>query len=249
MNWKTILLGILLLFISLINVTCSSPSEPLEHIEKNTYNIDYEHPEKYIISGNQSTITEEEFTEIAQHLQVEPIDLSALKKIYTWKDTNFNHISSGGKDVGKRTINDILEEKVLTGCHDHGLVIVSLLRKYGVPAIFVDATGIDWALQYPEQVTYFSGHIFVELFLNNKWILFCSTSGAYIPDYDPTNPIIPITTPNEARGYYVMFKGLDPEDYGITDIQQLNTEQKRYARMIKEEIHNFVFPNYTIEQL
>ncbi len=46
-----------------------------------------------------------------------------------------------------------------------------------------------------------------------------------------------------------MFKRLDPEDYGITDIQQLNTEQERYARMIKEEIHHFVFPDYTIEQL
>ena len=249
MNWRAIFLGIFVLFVSLTNVTCSSPSEPLEHIEKNTYNIDYEHPEKYIISGNQSTITEEEFTEIAQHLQVEHIDLSALKKIYTWKDTHFDHISGGGEYVGKHTINDLLKNKELTGCHDHGLVLVSLLRKCDVPAILVDATGIDWALQYPEKVKYFLGHVLVELYLYDKWMLFDSINGIYISNYDPTNPIIPITNSMENKGYYVMFKGLDPADYGITDIQQLNDEQKRYAIMIKEEFPNFLFPNYTIEHL
>jgi len=46
-----------------------------------------------------------------------------------------------------------------------------------------------------------------------------------------------------------MFKGLDPADYGISDIQQLNDVQKQYAIMIKEKYPNFVFPIYMIEHL
>ena len=80
-------------------------------------------------------------------------------------------------------------------------------------------------------------------------MLFDSINGIYVSDYDPTNPIIPITNSMENKGYYVMFKGLDPADYGITDIQQLNDEQKRYAIMIKEEFPDFIFPDYIIEHL
>ncbi len=252
-NLKLIIVVILcILLFSLFFGSCndkSSPTEPKEKFIKESYDIDYDNPEKYIISGTQSTITDEEFANITQQLQLGNINFSTLKKIYNWKNSFFENVSAGGKYVGKHTINDLLKNKELTGCHDHGLVLVSLLRKCDVPAILVDATGIDWALQYPEKVKYFLGHVLVELYLYDKWMLFDSINGIYISNYDPTNPIIPITNSMENKGYYVMFKGLDPADYGITDIQQLNDEQKRYAIMIKEEFPNFLFPNYTIEHL
>jgi len=229
--------------------SCSDKNSPTEPSEELSYDIDYNNPEKYIISGTQSTITDEEFADITQQLQFEEINFTTLKKVYNWKNSYFENVNAGGQYVGKNTINDLLKTKELTGCHDHGLVLVSLLRKYNVPAIFIDATGIDWALQYPENVQYFSGHVLVELYLFDKWMLFDSINGIYIPDYDPTNPIIPITNSMENKGYYVMFKGLDPADYGITDIQQLNEEQKQYAKKIKDEFPNFIFPNYTIENL
>jgi len=246
------LIVVVILLFSLFFGSCndkSSPTKPKEEFIKESYGIDYDDPEKYIISGTQSTITDEEFANITLQLQLENIDFSTMKKIYNWKNSFFKNVSAGGQYVGKNTINDILKNKELTGCHDHGIVLVSLLRKYDVPAILVDATGIDWALNYPENVQYFSGHVLVELYLYDKWMLFDSINGIYISDYDPMNPIIPLTNSMENKGYYVMFKGLDPADYGITDIQQLNDEQKQYAIMIKEEFPNFLFPNYTIEQL
>ena len=249
----TIIRSILCVFmLHMLFVSCSnknSPTAPKEEPITETYGIDYEHPEKYIISGTQSTITDEEFVPISQQLKIEEFNFTALKKIYTWKDSHFKNINAGGQYVGKLTINDLLKSKELSGCHDHGLVLVSMLRKYNIPAIFVDATGIDWALNYPEKVQYFSGHIFVELYMDNTWILLDSTSRIYIPDYDPTNPIIPITNAMENKGYFVMFKGLDPEHYGITDIQQLNNAQKLYANKIKDEFDSFHFPNYTILRL
>jgi hypothetical protein len=237
-----------LLFLSLGLLACSSLSggeEDDNNSSKNSsegaYGIDYEHPELYLAAGPQSEVSVAYFAEVAEDLKIEQVDLSTIGKLYSWKTSRFVHVSAGGRYVGRRSVHEILEERTLTGCHDHGLLLVSLLRNYGVPAIMVDATGIDWALRYPDEVTHFSGHVFVEAFLGGQWILFDSTSGAYITDYDPINPVIPLTTPGEPRGYYVMYKGLDPADYGITGIQQLNAAQVRYAQMLKE-LSNLEFP-------
>jgi hypothetical protein len=177
------------------------------------------------------------------------MDLVAIGKIYAWKKSYFTNVKGGGKYVGTHTIRDLLKKRVLTGCHDHGLVLVSVLRRSGVPAVFVDATGIEWALHYPDKTKSFSGHVFVEAFLQKTWMLFDSTSGEYVANYEPSNPLIPIKKPPEPRGYYVMFKGLDPADYGVTRIQHLTDTQQRYARMIKAEIDRFRYPNYEVRRL
>ena len=232
--------------------SCTDKSNPADSEEEYTiepYEIDYDDPEKYVVTGTQTTITNAEFANLVQYFQFKTIDYAALKVIYDWKNSFFQNVNAGGAYVGKNTINDLLHNKELTGCHDHGLVLVSLLRKFNIPAIMVDATGIGWALLYPEQVSYFSGHVLVELYLGNKWMLFDSVNGIYISDYDPMNPIITITNSMENKGYYAMFKGLDPAEYGISDINELNDVQKQYAIMIKQKYTDFVFPSYTIEYL
>lgn len=229
--------------ICLILLGCAHPPS-LAHQAHNTYGIDYEHPEKYLHPGTQTVLTDEQFAPIASELQLDQIDVAAIQKIYAWKQRAFTNEAAGGKYVGRNTITDILNTHVLTGCHDHGLVIAAILRKYGIPAVYVDTTGVEWALNYPEQITSFQGHVFVEAFVHETWMLFDSTSGAYIPQYDPTNPLIPMKDSQQPKGYYVMFKGLDPADYGITRIEQLTAMQKRYARMIKAEIQQFQYPNY-----
>ena len=238
-----------LLFLLLGTLSCSSPSDSSEKPGEDPYGIDYGHPELYLAAGSQSEVSVAHLAEIAEELHMDSVDIPALGRLYRWKDSHFTSVSAGGAYVGRRTAGEILEERTLTGCHDHGLLLASLLRKYGVPAIMVDATGIDWALRYPEEVMYFSGHVFVEAFLDGKWMLFNSTSGAYVAEYDPLNPVIPLTSPIEPTGYYVMYKGLDPADYGITSIQQLNATQELYAQMLKEEIDALEFPEYVVDQL
>lgn len=240
-GWELFLLSVL--------ISCSSPSGRSEADREGSYGIDYGHPELYLAAGRQSQVTEARFAEVAEDLNIGHVDLPAIGSLYAWKARHFEHISDGGRSVGQRTVGEILEERTLTGCHDHGLLLASLLRKLGVPAIMVDATGIDWCLRYPEEVQYFAGHIFVEAFLDGQWMLFDSTSGAYIAEYEPSNPVIPLTNPGESRGYYVMHKGLDPADYGITSIQELNATQERYAQMLKEEIGVLEFPEYVVAQL
>lgn len=221
----------------------------LEKSIEGTYGIDYEHPELYLAAGPQSEVSAAHVAEVAEYLEADRVDLPAIGRLYGWKASRFEDVSTGGRIIGRRTVGEIFEERTLTGCHDHGHLLAPLLRKYGVPAILVDATGIGWALRYPEEVTSFSGHVFVEAFLDGKWMLFDATSGAYVAEYDPINPVVPFTSPGEPKRYYVMYKGLDPADYGITSVQQLNATQVRYAQMLKEEIGALEFPKYVVDQL
>lgn len=59
----------------------------------------------------------------------------ALEKI---KDVHEEYIQStnrteaaGGRHIGTMTVERILNEKFLTGCHDHGLFVASILRHNG----------------------------------------------------------------------------------------------------------------------
>jgi len=218
-------------------------------IFNHNFNINYNNPEKYIISGNQSKISDKEFVIIQKELKIKQINMSAIKKIYHWKHKSFNTESGGGKFIGKLTVNDLLKKRTLYGCHDHGLLLVSIFRKYKIPAVYVDATDIKSSFDYPEKTKSIIGHVFVEIYLHKRWFLFDSTSGKYIENYNPTNNLIPIKISNTSKGFIVMFKGLDPENYGITDIKLLINFQKRFSNILKNEKNEISLPNYAIKKL
>ena len=240
--------SLIVLFFIIYNINGKAKKKEII-LPENNYGIDYDNPEKYINSGTQSTITDEEFEIIKTELNIDKIDLKTIKQIHQWRRKNFKGVNAGGKTIGKNTINNILKTREVTGCHDDGLILVSLFRKFGVPAIFVDTAAIQWALDYPNTRGFF-GHIFVEVFLDGKWILFDSNSGEYIENYNPLNPVIPITKRGiESKGYYVMFKGLDPKDYSLTGNDNLQHIMKVYAIQLKREIDNLDFPDYIIKRI
>lgn len=211
-------------------------------------NIDYSNPDKYLVQGKQTDITEAAFKEIDKQLNIKTKELSDIKKVLDWKNSNYKSVSGGGKTVGKSTINDILQSKELAGCHDHAILAASILRKYGFPVVMVDATGIQFSMDYPDKTKMFSGHVFVEIYLQNRWILVDSTSGDYILDYDVKNPVIPVTKSVESKGYYVMLKGPDPDGYGINDIKQLNDIMIEYSKKLKEDPSLIKIPAYTVKK-
>jgi hypothetical protein len=219
-------------------ITASFASETV------TYSIDYSNPELYLKSGNQSTLNEKYSSEINTQLSIENVDMEALAEIFRWKHGYFTLMPSGG-EIGRSTINQLMEVKELAGgCHDHGLVLASICRHYGFPAIMVDTAGIQWAYDYVEGRSGFLGHVFVEVYVNNNWILIDSTSGEYVEDYDPCNPVIPMTNPMESKGFFVLLKGLDPEEYGITSL-----EEKLIEFAANVESIDMQFPEYTIQNL
>jgi hypothetical protein len=209
--------------------------------------IDYSNPELFLKPGNQSMINEQNAAVIQNQIPSVSHDLAGIAAIYSWKNHTFKNYAAGGIYVGKMTVDRLMESRQLSGCHDHGLLLSAVLRKYGFPSIMVDATGIQWAYDYARTKRGgFSGHIFVETYLNGRWILINSTSGEYIYEYNPVSPIIPMKSSVESKGYYTLFKGVDPEDYGINDIDKLNAYMKVFAE--KTADITLVMPNYKIDR-
>lgn len=193
--------------------------------------IEYDHPDKYLAQGAQTTMAPGHQATI-RLLGIGKDSVAEIERLIAWK-RQFRNKPAGGRHVGRRTVNEILDSRELTGCHDHGLLLAAALRQCGYPAIMVDATGIGWSKAYPEQRKGYVGHVFIETFVSGKWILIDSTTGRMAMDYDPRNPVVPLKNDGDATGYYVMFKGTDPAGYGIRDIRELNAAQDRFAATLR----------------
>lgn len=220
------------------------PSQRVQHAAPNAYTIDYEHPGKYLESGPQTTMSDEDFSFAQQQLQIQTFDLAALKTFHTWKQGYFNRTQGQGKTIGNQTIGNMLHAKALIGCHEHAYLLASVARKYGIPAVFVDVINIAWAKKYHEFIQYFRGHALLELFLDQQWMLVDPAAGTYIRQYDPRNPIIPPTNIGGPEGWYVLYKGIDS-----VNRKTLHWYIRRYARMIKRKHRLFQYPTYTVQQL
>jgi hypothetical protein len=111
-----------------------------------------------------------------------------------------------------------------------------------------DAAGLQWAEDFRSGKTQaFSGHVFGEFFVDGAWIVVDCTSGQFATGYDHGNRVIPATNPMEPKGYYVMFKGIDPQSYGVTSAQVLNERMRQFAEKLPGMTLNT--PSYTWKDL
>ena len=216
--------------------------------------ISYNDPLQYLAAGTQSKLSPRYIRRIKSQISVNPsaATMSEIRQnigsIFYWKQDYFEAYAAGGEFVGIMTANQLMEREELSGCHDHGLILVSVFREFGFPALMVDAAGIQWARDYNEgRREDFIGHIFVEVWTGHRWLLIDSTSGKYAPEYNPVFPVIPFTSRAESEGYCALFKGLDPADYGISSNGLLQEYLRKFASKI--ETFDMYYPDYEIRQL
>lgn len=210
--------------------------------------IDYANPSLHLLSGTQSTLTPENSAVVDSQIPVPSRDVAGVASIFAWMRRNFVVASAGGATVGKTDVNDLLRDHTLRGCHDWGLLLSTVLRHFGFPAVMVDAAGIDWAEKYRTgQVTSFVGHVFVEVYLDGRWIVMDSTAGTYAANYDYQEPVLPFTQSGDSRGHYVLYKGVDPAGYGVTSNEVLTARMREFAQALPGI--TLFFPVYDLRPL
>jgi hypothetical protein len=184
---------------------------------------DYGSPYQYLEPGPQSRLSRSQARKVLQ--EIGPggwnRDLAALAQAHAWLTRGFFTEPMGGATVGKAQAKRLLKTRLLSGCHDWALVFGAVLRALGMPAIMVDAASLKW-LEDPGTDGRFIGHVFLEVFVGGRWILLDPASGRYLADYSPEEPVIPMPAGAEDKGYLVLRKGRDPEEYGVGSIQALN---------------------------
>jgi hypothetical protein len=203
-----------------------------------------------LIPGKQSSISEKAFKVIKEEIGIKEGDSTEqiIEKIFIWQKTAFTHEHLGGELIGKRTIEEIIAERTMSGCHDDALLFSGVLRRYDSPALMVDTVELKWVREYRnnKKLMIVRGHVFVEANINKQCILIDSSSGEYTFDYKPTHKFIPFQL-EKTGGYYVMFRGLDTDGYGVADNEDLRSKLKTFANNFSEK--SISFPSYEIHTI
>jgi hypothetical protein len=144
--------------------------------------------------------------------------LEKIGKVHNWVRGNFEKYRGGGRMVAKQSAQQLFEGRKLSGCNDWGLLQTAILRSLKYPVVFMNAVSIQWAKEYRKNISEdFTGHTFLEIYVQERWILMDSTSGHYIEDYDFNDPVLPIH--QERGGFFVYQKGLDQWTMGVKSIK------------------------------
>ncbi len=209
------------------------------------FGIDYSHPETYLAQGVQSKISDP-----AQlgGLRGRGPSLTHLGEIYKLIHT-YETYSSGGATIGKATANQILSNRRLSGCHDFALIFSAIAREVGYPTVMVDTADAGWVTRFQKgESGPHVGHVFVEVFLVDRWILVNPTDGHYVEHgYDPANGAF--RQPGggyyggASTGYLVLRKGVDTQGYGIYSNAQLTATMDIFAKAVV--LATVVFPDYS----
>ena len=86
-----------------------------------------------------------------------------------------------------RDFDRLLGDGNYGGCADYSVVFGSLARGCGIPTVWVKTLDCDWIREFRRHGTEgtWSGHVFLEVFLHNRWVLLDDTSLVLYEDYDP----------------------------------------------------------------
>lgn len=223
-------------------------TEPIDY--QVAFGIDYTRPEQYLGQGEQSQISD---PTVLDSLRTEEQSLAHLGDIYRWLKREFTVYSAHGQTIGVVTVDTLLTNRRLGGCHDHGLVYAAVARELGYPAVMARTVSIAWTEQFQAGVQgTHVGHVFVEVYLDDKWLLIDSTNGWYVEEgYDPADPVIPLKgsiagSNDEIYGFHVERKGIDTWDFGIHSPDESTEAMEAFARQL--DLESIVYPEYNFKR-
>ena len=189
--------------------------------------IDYAQPSKYLAAGPLTSLSAENRARVESTLSWETIEeksWSLVEGIYRYMrdERNFKSIGAEGAMIAKRSADQIFADTTLTGCHDWGIVLAATLRAFGIPAVYTDAASVSWAIKYlsGKDTVPFYVHVFIEAWIDDRWVLLNSTKPEAILSHEFKDSLIDFQVGDNSR-YYVMFKGLDPLDYGLRSAKDM----------------------------
>jgi hypothetical protein len=200
--------------------------------------IDYASPERYLAAGPLTALSKDNIARL--EAAIPEADRAgkgwaAVLGIHNFMadEGNFKSSAAGGVYIAKRTVDEIFSDGTLTGCHDWGIVLAASLRALGIPAVFADTASLSWAQAYAagKHGMPYEGHVFIEAWIGGRWVLLNSNSAAALADYEHDNPLYGLKI-GTSDLFFVMFKGLDPVDYGIDRSDALQEAMSYGARSI-----------------
>jgi hypothetical protein len=192
--------------------------------------IDYAAPETYLdfpaSLGNRAAIKKQ-----ASELKGET-DVDTIRNVLTWMRKNLKY--DGNIAYRWRDYDNVIREKKYGGCADEGIVCGVLLKAAGIPTVWVKTMDVAWIWDFKKgrQFQSWSGHVFLEVFVDKKWALLDPGGQTLYQDYSPKMRIVP-------GRRFAYHKGNDPKAM----IMSLQWEEwKRQTRKYFTELDESLLP-------
>lgn len=118
-------------------------------------------------------------------------DLETIRNVLNWMERTLRYES--GKAYAWRDYDDVIREKAYGSCADQGIVCGVLLKAAGIPAVWVKTMDVNWIWDFKKGRSFqsWSGHVFLEVWVDRKWMLLDPGGKLLYQDYRPQARILP----------------------------------------------------------
>lgn len=164
--------------------------------------IDYANPQAYLewpdTLGDRDAILDQ-----ARTLKGDS-DLASIQNVLAWMKDNLSYESE--KAYAWRNYDDVVREGAYGGCADQAIVCGALLKGVGIPAVWVKSMDVAWIWDFKKGRPFksWSGHVFLEVWVDQKWQLLDPGAETIYGDYRPEARILP-------GNRFAYDKGNDPQ--------------------------------------
>lgn len=169
----------------------------------------YNFPGFGLQSGPATTMSLKSKDEVIQRIGYAESEKEKVKRIWRYIKAYYSSAPiTDGANV--RTVNEIITSKSLRHCGEYGVLWVSLLRVYGIPCRLISGLNLQEGKDLATKS--FSGHEFIEAYIDERYIIIDSTRGLYF-EGEIKDRIIPIKIDSFApKGFIVMMLYFDPRN-------------------------------------
>lgn len=122
-----------------------------------------------------------------------------------------------------RDVDTMVDDGTYGGCADHALLFGALARAVDIPVVWVKTMDADWIREFrsgPREPSTWRGHVFLELYDGQRWVLLDATQLRIYDDYDPRARLLP-------GDRFAYDKGLDPYELVLSTRWDVWKDQTR----------------------
>lgn len=152
--------------------------------------VDHAHPEKYL-GLDYDVGDREEIARIAKEVKGKDAE-GTLKAIHAWIGSHLKYDDHAA--YAWRTCTKMTADMTFGGCADHALLFGTIARACGIPTVWVKTMDVGWIRDFvddPAADGTWSGHVFLEVHVDGRWMLLDATQGQLYRDHDVKKRVYP----------------------------------------------------------
>ena len=164
--------------------------------------IDYASPKKYLELAD-CLGDREAIATLSTKLKATS-DQHTLSNVIRWMKVNLRY--DGTLAYAWRNCDSVLGDRCYGGCADQAIICGALLKSTGIPVVWVKTMDVKWIWDFKLKRPFetWSGHVFLEVYLDGKWVLLDPGAEKIYTNYAFQSRLLP----GERFAYH---KGSDPQ--------------------------------------